>query len=200
MTYCVGLQTKQGLVFMSDTRTNAGVDNVSVFRKMHSWSVPGNRVITLLTAGNLATTQSVISILEERTKAPSERNPSIYEAPSMIQIARLVGATLKEIIQSNAKTGQSADSAFNASIILGGQIAGIGGLAATLYRRCSQRHNGHRAPRSRRPAFCDRSRRSLFKLFGKTARNSTSWLGARQPPRIVRPPLPEASPCRRSGV
>ncbi len=125
MTYCVGLQTKQGLVFMSDTRTNAGVDNISVFRKMHSWAVPGNRAITLLTAGNLATTQAVVSILEERTKAPSERNPSIYEAPSMFQIARLVGATLKEIIQSNAFTGQSADSTFNASIILGGQIAGM---------------------------------------------------------------------------
>jgi len=125
MTYCVGLQTKQGIVFMSDTRTNAGVDNVSVFRKMHSWAVPGNRAVTLLTAGNLATTQAVVSILEERTKAPSERNPSIYEAPSMFQIARLVGATLKEVIQSNANTGQSADSAFNASIILGGQISGM---------------------------------------------------------------------------
>jgi putative proteasome-type protease len=124
MTYCVGLQTKQGLVFMSDTRTNAGVDNISVFRKMHSWEKPGDRVVTLLTAGNLATTQAVVSILEERTKAPSERNPSIHEAPSMFQIARLVGATLKEVIQSNALTGQSADSTFNASIILGGQISG----------------------------------------------------------------------------
>jgi putative proteasome-type protease len=124
MTYCVGLQTKHGLVFMSDTRTNAGVDNISVFRKMNSWEKRGDRVITLLTAGNLATTQAVVSILEERTKAPSERNPSIYEAPSMFQIARLVGSTLKEVIQSNALTGQSADSTFNASIILGGQIAG----------------------------------------------------------------------------
>ena len=66
MTYCVGMQLDAGLIFMSDTRTNAGVDNISVFRKMVSWEVPGERVITLLTAGNLATTQSVISQLEER--------------------------------------------------------------------------------------------------------------------------------------
>ena len=67
MTYCVGMQLDAGLIFMSDTRTNAGVDNISVFRKMVSWEVPGERVITLLTAGNLATTQSVISQLEERS-------------------------------------------------------------------------------------------------------------------------------------
>jgi putative proteasome-type protease len=125
MTYCVGLQTSKGLVFMSDTRTNAGIDNVSVFRKMHSWCKPGERVITLLTAGNLATTQATISLLEERTKAPGSRNPSILEAASMFQIARTVGATLKDVIQLNAATGQSADSFFNASIILGGQIAGM---------------------------------------------------------------------------
>ena len=56
MTYCVGLRLNRGLVFMSDTRTNAGVDNISTFRKMHHWSVPGERLITLMTAGNLATT------------------------------------------------------------------------------------------------------------------------------------------------
>ena len=59
MTYCVGLRLNSGLVFMSDTRTNAGVDNVSVFRKMFTWNQPGERVITMLTAGNLATTQKI---------------------------------------------------------------------------------------------------------------------------------------------
>ena len=122
MTYCVGLRLARGLVFMSDTRTNAGVDNVSVFRKMHTWSVPGERVITLLTAGNLATTQSVVSLLDERTKAPPERSPSLLEAPSMFQVARIVGDTLREAIQANGSAGQKADSAFNATLILGGQI------------------------------------------------------------------------------
>ena len=65
MTYCVGLMLKEGLVFMSDTRTNSGVDNISTFRKMFTWEVPGERSITLMTAGNLATTQSVVSLLDE---------------------------------------------------------------------------------------------------------------------------------------
>lgn len=124
MTYCVGLRLDRGLVFMSDTRTNAGVDNVSVFRKMFTWSVPGERVLTLMTAGNLATTQAVVSLIDERSKAPADRNPSILEVPSMFQAARNVGAILREVIQSNAMSGQTADSSFNATAILGGQIKG----------------------------------------------------------------------------
>jgi putative proteasome-type protease len=123
MTYCVGLRLKRGLVLMSDTRTNAGVDNISVFRKMHSWSQPGERVITLMTAGNLATTQAVVSLIDERTKAPAHRKPSILEAPSMFQVARLIGEILREVIQSHGTGGQQADSAFNATLILAGQIA-----------------------------------------------------------------------------
>lgn len=124
MTYCVALKLNRGLIFMSDTRTNAGVDNVSVFRKMYTWHRPGERVITLLCAGNLATTQAVISILDERTKSHEDRSPSLLETPSMFQTAQLVGETLRETIQQNAVTGQQADSTFNATIIVGGQIAG----------------------------------------------------------------------------
>ncbi|MGI9463632.1 MAG: peptidase [Aestuariivirgaceae bacterium] len=124
MTYCVGLRLSKGLVFMSDTRTNAGVDNISVFRKMVTWATPGERVITVMTAGNLATTQSLVSLLDERSKAPAERNPSILEAPSMFQVARLVGETLKEVIGSHADEGQRADASFNATLIVGGQIKG----------------------------------------------------------------------------
>lgn len=125
MTYCVGLKLDKGLVFMSDTRTNAGVDNVSTFKKMHSWEVPGDRVITLLTAGNLATTQAVISMLDERSKAPEDRNPSVLEAPSMFRIAGIVGEVLKEVIQANANVGQKSDSTFRATMIVGGQIKGM---------------------------------------------------------------------------
>ena len=123
MTYCVGLKIDSGLVFMSDTRTNAGVDNVSTFRKMRAWEKPGERVIVLLSAGNLATTQAVISLLDERTKAAEERTPSLLATPSMFQTARLVGDTLKEVIRQSAPEGQNAD-AFGASFILGGQIRG----------------------------------------------------------------------------
>ncbi len=123
MTYCVGLQIDKGLVFMSDTRTNAGVDSISTFRKMYTWEDPGERVLVLLAAGNLATTQAVVSLLDERSKAPSERKPSIMQTPSMYQSARLVGDTVKEVIASSAPVGQNADS-FGASFIFGGQIKG----------------------------------------------------------------------------
>lgn len=124
MTYCVGLVLDAGLICMSDTRTNAGVDNISTFRKMHVWEEPGERAIMLMTAGNLATTQSVVSVLDERSKAPGERNPSLLQAPSMFQVARIVGSTLKEVIAGNAESGQRASSTFNATMIVAGQIKG----------------------------------------------------------------------------
>jgi putative proteasome-type protease len=125
VTYCVALRLNRGLVFMSDTRTNAGVDNVATFKKMFTWQRPGERLLTLMTAGNLATTQAVISLLDERSKAPAERRPSILEAPTLFQVARIIGETLRDHIRSSAPEGPHAESTFNATIILGGQIAGI---------------------------------------------------------------------------
>ncbi|MCR9271155.1 MAG: peptidase [Henriciella sp.] len=125
MTYCVALKMDERLIFMSDTRTNAGVDNISKFRKMFTWSVPGERVITLMTAGNLATTQSVVSLLDERSKAPEERNPSLMQVPTLFQAARLIGETLAEVVSSHAEEGQKAEAAFGATLIMGGQIAGM---------------------------------------------------------------------------
>ncbi|WP_245897849.1 peptidase [Pseudoprimorskyibacter insulae] len=118
------MMLEKGLVFMSDTRTNAGLDNISTFQKMKIWEQPGQGVITLMSAGNLATTQAVVSILDERTKAHDERDPSILAVPSMFQAARLIAKTLKDVIANHAQVGQRADSAFNATLILGGQIAG----------------------------------------------------------------------------
>ncbi|MEL6887755.1 MAG: peptidase [Pseudomonadota bacterium] len=123
MTYCVGMVLDRGLVFMSDTRTNAGLDNISTFHKMFHWEAPGERMLTLMTAGNLATTQAVVSLLEERSKAPDDREPALLSVPSMFQAARLVADTLREVIADQAGEGQSAD-AFGATMILGGQIAG----------------------------------------------------------------------------
>jgi putative proteasome-type protease len=125
MTYCVGLKLDRGLVFMSDTRTNAGVDNVSRFRKLFTWSVPGERAMVLMTAGNLGTTQSVVNLLEERARVASEEEPSLLKMTTMFQVARHVGDTLREVIQSSAPTGQTADSTFNSTLILGGQIRGM---------------------------------------------------------------------------
>ncbi|MBL8584269.1 MAG: proteasome-type protease [Rhizobiaceae bacterium] len=124
MTYCVGLMIDRGLVFMSDTRTNAGIDSISTFRKMHVWEEPGERVIVLMSAGNLATTQAVVSLLDERTKAAGDRTATLLETPSMYQTARMVGNTVKEVIASSSPAGQKADSYFNASFVMGGQIRG----------------------------------------------------------------------------
>lgn len=124
MTYCVGMMLDRGLVFMSDTRTNSGVDNISTFKKMTTWETSGDRVITLMSSGNLATTQAVVSLLEERTKSPDERAPSLLGVPSMFQAARLVAETLHEVVSSHADEGQNATSAFRATLVLGGQIAG----------------------------------------------------------------------------
>ena len=124
MTYCVGLKIDRGLVFMSDTRTNAGMDSISTFQKMHVWEESGERVIVLMSAGNLATTQAVVSLLDERAKAAPDRVAALLAAPSMYQTARMVGDTIKEVIASSSPEGEKADSYFNASFILGGQIRG----------------------------------------------------------------------------
>ena len=124
MTYCVGMALERGLVFMSDTRTNAGIDNISTFKKMFTWEKPGERVLTLMTAGNLATTQAVVSILDERNKAAPDRNPSLFGVPSMFQAAQTVADTLHEVISHHSDSGPTAETAFNATMILGGQIGG----------------------------------------------------------------------------
>ncbi|EIZ80183.1 hypothetical protein WSK_1216 [Novosphingobium sp. Rr 2-17] len=117
----------RGLVLMSDTRTNSGVDNISTFRKMYHWSFPGERIISIMTAGNLATTQAVISQLEERTKAPSERHNCLLEAPTMYQVATIIGNLLQDIISTRATdNGQKAAAGtFSASMIVAGQIKGM---------------------------------------------------------------------------
>ena len=128
MTYCVGMTLDKGIVMMSDTRTNSGVDNISVFRKMFHWCVPGERLISIMTAGNLATTQAVISLLEERTKAPVDRRPSVMEAPTMFQVATEVGHLLNETIRSRQLAdghGGGGGPRFTASIIVAGQIKGM---------------------------------------------------------------------------
>jgi len=126
MTYCVGMILDKGLVMMSDTRTNSGVDNISVFSKMFHWQVPGERIISVMTAGNLATTQAVISQLEERTKAPENRDNSLLKAPTMFQVASDIGKLLRATIQGTQdKNGTRGKGRFTASIILAGQIDGM---------------------------------------------------------------------------
>ena len=124
MTYCVGLRLNKGLVFMSDSRTNAGIDDIATVKKMHTWHVEGDRVITIMTAGNLATTQAVISLLNERCAMGKDSEHTVTAAPTMFQVARLIGNTLKEVIQTYSDEDGRNSATFSASIILGGQIKG----------------------------------------------------------------------------
>ena len=122
MSYCVALQLQNGLVFMADTLTNAGVDNISHYQKIHNWAKPNERQIFLLTAGNLATSQSVVSLLSE--EVDDDANENIMDIPSMFQAAKLVARTLRQTISEMEGEGQEASSKFDVTMILGGQIAG----------------------------------------------------------------------------
>jgi putative proteasome-type protease len=123
MTYCVGLDLKDGLVLLSDTRTNAGVDNISTFSKMHVTEVPGERVIALLAAGNLAITQSVVNLLQEgidRDGAPE----TLLTVKSMFRAAQLVGEAVRRIYHIDGPAMQAQNVTFDISFLLGGQIKG----------------------------------------------------------------------------
>ncbi|WP_338616009.1 proteasome-type protease [Pigmentiphaga sp. CHJ604] len=121
MTYCVATRVDQGLVFLADTRTNAGVDHVSTFRKMTVFEQPGERVMVLLTAGNLALTQSVVQLLSE----PSDPDlPTPWNVPNMFEAACLVGRAVREVHRMHGSALGDFNIEFNCSFVLGGQIAG----------------------------------------------------------------------------
>lgn len=124
MTYCVGLLLEQGLVFASDTRTNAGVDQVAISPKMHIFEVKGDRVIVLMTAGNLAITQSVVGHLKALIENNKDGTRHLYNADSLFEVAGLVGAELRAAFERDAEFLKNHNIDFNASILLGGQIKG----------------------------------------------------------------------------
>jgi len=120
VTYCVGTLVDQGLVFLSDSRTNAGVDNVSTFRKMTVYERTCDRVLVLLTAGNLAITQAVVSLLNEDAADASAATP--YTATTMADAARIVGAAIRRVYDRDAVALKEHGIEFSANFILGGQI------------------------------------------------------------------------------
>jgi putative proteasome-type protease len=123
MTYCVGLHLQDGLVLVSDTRTNAGVDNVSTFSKMHVVESPGERVLVLLTAGNLAVTQAVVNLLAEGIEVDGV-NETLHDVPTMFRAAQLVGAAIRQVWRIDGASLQQQSIGFDVSILLGGQIRG----------------------------------------------------------------------------
>ena len=121
MTYCVGILLDEGVVLASDSRTNAGIDRVSTFRKMFTFEKPGERFFALLTAGNLSLTQGVISLLGEWL---NNENPEqdLFAVTSMFGAARVVGSALREIHKIDAGYLQQREVDFTGSFILAGQL------------------------------------------------------------------------------
>src|ERR1700710_2825260 len=124
MTYCVGIRLNAGLVFLSDSRTNAGVDNISTFRKMIVYEKPGDRFMVLLSAGNLSISQSVREILQvEQLKEHEEAEPiTIWNARSMFDAARVLGQAVRHVYENDGPSLKNNGMDFVASFIFGGQI------------------------------------------------------------------------------
>lgn len=122
MTYCVAMRLDAGLVFLSDSRTNAGVDHINTFRKMHVFEKPGERVLVLMTSGNLSISQSVVNTLRERLQ--SSRGTNLNKAKNMFEAAKHVGECLREVFERDADALKNFGIDFVASLILGGQIRG----------------------------------------------------------------------------
>jgi putative proteasome-type protease len=122
MTYAVGFLLQSGLLFAADTRTNAGVDHVSTFRKLTIFEKPGNRVMTLLSAGNLAISQAVIEELREGVR--TKRKENLMNVRSLFGAARLVGAAVRKVHDVDSEALRQQDTDFNVSFIFGGQIKG----------------------------------------------------------------------------
>jgi putative proteasome-type protease len=129
MTYCVGIRLNAGLVFLSDCRTNAGLDQISSYRKMMIYERPGDRFMVLLSAGNLSISQSVRELLQvERIPpgpdAPDREPTTIWNATSMFDAARVLGSAVRRVWDQDGLALKVAGVDFNASLILGGQILG----------------------------------------------------------------------------
>ncbi len=123
MTYCVGVLVNDGIIFASDSRTHAGVDNFAKFCKMTVFERPGDRVIVLLSSGNLAGTQAIISVLKQRGES-KEGKPNLWTARTMFDVAVLVSDATRDIERRDGMHLKGSDLAFNASFIFGGQIKG----------------------------------------------------------------------------
>ncbi len=121
MTYCVGIRLDEGLVFLSDSRTNAGVDQISTFRKMLVFERPGDRVLVLMTSGNLAISQAVRQLVSEGVDADGM---SVWNVPTMFDAVRLLGNAVREVRARDSRALSDADIDFNVSMIFGGQIRG----------------------------------------------------------------------------
>ena len=132
MTYCVGLWLRDGLVMLADTRTNAGVDNISTFSKMYTAVTPGERMLCLMSAGNLAITQAVWNHLGEGVLLDGEKH-TLLTVPTMFRAAQLVGAAIRLVYETDGPVLKDQGVGFDVSIMLGGQIGGRGVALYLVY-------------------------------------------------------------------
>jgi putative proteasome-type protease len=123
VTYCVSLFLRDGIVMASDTRTNAGTDNILSFRKMHVVEQPGERALVLLTAGNLAVTQAVTNALQEGVETDRGRE-TLRSVPTVFRAAQLVGDAIRQVYRVDGPSLEAQGVPFEVSMLLGGQIAG----------------------------------------------------------------------------
>jgi len=125
MTYCCGILVREGLVMIADTRTNAGLDNVSTFRKLHTYIEPGRHVMALATSGNLSLSQSVVSLLTEGMENPATGEvETLQNAPTMFQAASRIGQAVRRVHDIEANALEAADVKFDVAFLFGGQIKG----------------------------------------------------------------------------
>lgn len=135
MTYCLSLLCREGLVFLSDSRTSAGVDNIAIRPKMRVYAQEGERVICMMTSGNLSVTQSVVALIEEDTLiAKSEPQiPHLMNQPTLFETARYIGAKIRRVAEMDRAALERDGFSFNINIIVGGQIAGLPPQAHYVY-------------------------------------------------------------------
>jgi putative proteasome-type protease len=125
MTYCCGILVREGMVMIADTRTNAGLDNVSTFRKLKVFTQPGERIMALASSGNLAITQSVISTLTEGYENPETGEiETLLNAPSMFKAAQRIGKVIRMVHETEGRALEASDVKFEVAFLFGGQIKG----------------------------------------------------------------------------
>jgi putative proteasome-type protease len=135
MTYCVGILVREGLVMMADTRTNAGLDNIATFRKLHLFERPGEFVAALATAGNLSISQSILSHLREGLEDPETGDRQrLVDSTGMFQAAQLVGRAIRRVFETDGPSLQQHQASFDVSILLAGQMKGREPRLFMLYK------------------------------------------------------------------
>jgi putative proteasome-type protease len=151
MTYCLGILLPTGLVLASDSRSNAGVDQIALARKMALFTVPGNRVIAMLSAGNLATTQSVVTQLKQAAGS-GDHSQDIYAANTLFDVAAIVGAKLREVVEKDSRYVSPYGDP-TGSFLVGGQVVGEPARVFQIYSAGN---------------FVEASSRSRFLQIGET--------------------------------